>query len=58
MAPHRDGAYGALMRERNPLGRLGTAQEVANVIVFLLSPASAYVNGETVVVDGGGTLVF
>lgn len=58
MAPHRDGAYGVLMRERNPLGRLGTAQEVANVIVFLLSPASAYVNGETVVVDGGGTLVF
>lgn len=58
MAPHRDGSYGQLMRERNPLGRLGTAQEVANVIVFLLSPAAAYVNGATVIVDGGGTLVF
>lgn len=58
MAPHRDGAYGQLMRERNPLGRLGTADEVARAIVFLLSPAASYVNGVTLVVDGGGTLVF
>lgn len=58
MAPHSAGAYGQLMRERNPLGRLGRASEVAHAIVFLLSPAASFVNGVTLVVDGGGTLVF
>ncbi len=36
-----------------PLGRLGTAQEVADVIAFLVSPGASYVTGTTVVVDGG-----
>ena len=36
-----------------PLGRLGTADEVASVIAFLCSPGGAYVTGTTVVVDGG-----
>lgn len=36
-----------------PLKRFGTAQEVANVVVFLCSPASGYVTGSTVLVDGG-----
>ncbi|HXV56999.1 MAG TPA: SDR family oxidoreductase [Gaiellaceae bacterium] len=36
-----------------PLGRLGTAEEVAAVIAFLVSPAASYVTGTTVVVDGG-----
>jgi 3-oxoacyl-[acyl-carrier protein] reductase len=36
-----------------PLGRAGTAEEVADVIVFLALPAARYITGETVEVNGG-----
>jgi citronellol/citronellal dehydrogenase len=36
-----------------PLGRLGTPEDIASVIAFLVSPAAGYVTGTTVVVDGG-----
>jgi len=39
--------------ERIPLGRLGTAADMAGVALFLASPLAAYVIGETIVVDGG-----
>jgi NAD(P)-dependent dehydrogenase (short-subunit alcohol dehydrogenase family) len=38
---------------RNPLGRFGTAEELANLATFLISDASSYINGEVVVMDGG-----
>jgi len=42
-------------RLAHPAGRLGSAEEVANVAVFVCSPAASWINGENVVVDGGFT---
>lgn len=42
-------------RLAHPGARLGSAGEVANVAVFVCSPAASWVNGENVVVDGGFT---
>jgi NAD(P)-dependent dehydrogenase (short-subunit alcohol dehydrogenase family) len=39
-----------------PLGRLGTAEEVAAVVAFLASPDAAYVTGATILVDGGWSI--
>jgi NAD(P)-dependent dehydrogenase (short-subunit alcohol dehydrogenase family) len=39
--------------ERNPLGRFGTLEELANLATFLVSDGSGYINGEVVRMDGG-----
>lgn len=44
--------YDDYVRSGFPMGRLGTAEEVADVIVFLASPRSHWVNGRNVPVDG------
>jgi 3-oxoacyl-[acyl-carrier protein] reductase len=36
-----------------PLGRMGNGDEVANLVCFLLSQASAYITGEVIKIDGG-----
>lgn len=41
---------------RNPMGRVGRPPDVAAAIVFLLSPASEYINGVVLPVDGGNLL--
>jgi len=41
---------------RQPMGRLGTAAEVAAAVVYLLGDESAYVTGSTHLVDGGWAL--
>lgn len=53
----KDNLFDLYERDRldHPSGRLGTAQEVANVAVFLCSSAASWVNGANVVVDGGFT---
>ncbi|MHB1447248.1 MAG: SDR family NAD(P)-dependent oxidoreductase [Acidimicrobiales bacterium] len=40
---------------RQPIGRLGTAAEVAEAIVYLASPAAGYVTGTAMAIDGGIT---
>lgn len=40
-------------KEAIPAGRLGTPEDIANVVAFLASDDSAYVNGTTIVADGG-----
>jgi 3-oxoacyl-[acyl-carrier protein] reductase len=43
---------GAIL-ENIPLGRLGTPQDVANLVCFLASDAASYITGQTITVDGG-----
>jgi 3-oxoacyl-[acyl-carrier protein] reductase len=43
----------AALLQQIPLGRLGTPAEVAAAVLFLVSPQSAYITGETLHVNGG-----
>lgn len=42
-----------LMARNCPLGRLGQPEELASVVTFLCSQRASYVNGQSIVVDGG-----
>ena len=42
-----------IFKEELPLGRLGEPDEVANLVTFLCSEQSSYINGSSIVVDGG-----
>jgi NAD(P)-dependent dehydrogenase (short-subunit alcohol dehydrogenase family) len=50
-----DGLEAALKRlgSSHPIGRLGTGQDIANVVVFLASDKAAFMTGEYVCIDGG-----
>ena len=44
------------MTSRVPLQRLGSIDEVASAALFLCSDLAAYINGDTLIVDGGLSL--
>ena len=41
------------VRDATPLGRPGTADDVAGAVVFLVSAEAAFITGETLLVNGG-----
>lgn len=45
----------ALMDSMTPMGRMGSANEIAEAVVWLCSPAASFVTGHAMVVDGGAT---
>lgn len=47
-------AFDALVG-KHPIGRLGTAEEVANLVLFLLSDKASFITGSQHVIDGGYT---
>jgi 3-oxoacyl-[acyl-carrier protein] reductase len=42
---------------RNPMGRLGKVEEIADTALFLGSAMAGYITGQTLLVDGGHTLI-
>ena len=48
--------YLEAMMARVPAGRVGADDELAAAVVFLASPAAAYITGQTLPVDGGLTI--
>ena len=45
------------LQRRNPIPRVGAAGELKGVALFLASDASSYITGQTIIVDGGATIV-
>ncbi len=50
-----DPEFSAWLEKRTPAGRWGNVEELVGAVVFLASPASSFVNGHTLYVDGGIT---
>jgi NAD(P)-dependent dehydrogenase (short-subunit alcohol dehydrogenase family) len=61
----KDGVWGTVERNnpdffksmivRNPMGRMGTPQEVANAVAFLASPRASFITGTNLIIDGALT---
>jgi NAD(P)-dependent dehydrogenase (short-subunit alcohol dehydrogenase family) len=45
-----------VIEDANPLGRIGSPEDVAGTCLFLSSRAGSYVNGATITLDGGSVL--
>lgn len=48
-------AFHDVVKQRVPLQRLGTPEEVADVVSYLASDSASYITGQTIVIDGGMT---
>jgi len=53
MAGMTNAALNKAITERIPMKRFGAPEEVAEVVLFLVSDSSSYVTGETIIIDGG-----
>ena len=51
-----DPVWGPVWRDMTPMRRPGSAEDIGAAALYLCSPASAYVTGEVLVVDGGYTI--
>lgn len=49
----KSGARGRRILENTPMQRFGSAEEMAGAVVYLVSPAGRFVNGECINIDGG-----
>jgi NAD(P)-dependent dehydrogenase (short-subunit alcohol dehydrogenase family) len=52
---YADPVVRAARESKVPLGRLGVASDIADVVLFLASEGAAYIHGHNIVVDGGVT---
>ncbi len=41
-----------------PMGRMGTAEEVAELVAYLAAPQAGFITGQTIIIDGGATIPF
>ena len=57
MMNNQDKNFIKKIKELIPMGRMGKKNEYNNSVLFLASQASAYINGATIVVDGGRTIL-
>jgi 3-oxoacyl-[acyl-carrier protein] reductase len=55
MVDHVDEAAKARIVRRTPLGRLATVDDIAEVVLFMISPSASFITGQTIAVDGGLT---
>lgn len=53
LRPDDNGPAAQTMKKRMSVSRFGRAEEIACAVAFLASPDSAFINGESLTVDGG-----
>jgi NAD(P)-dependent dehydrogenase (short-subunit alcohol dehydrogenase family) len=57
IATEATGGFEEVDRNASLFGRMGAPDEIARVVMFLASPEASYVTGQTLIADGGLTIV-